>query len=166
MASKAINTGLPAGFKSPFTRVAMRERMDDSLACVATLTGKTWEDIMKMAVDMGLPEHGPCYVTEELIAKLLMRAGNLVASKYKDFDKIDLLPDVAILLVDYDEETEIGRHVVWHHVRGTKEQTAFHYVIDPAPWIDPADQITTAVKSYQPAAYIEVTAARAGGRGK
>jgi hypothetical protein len=118
-----------------------------------------------MAIEMGLPEYGPCYVTEDMIAKLLMKAGNLVGSKYKDADKFDLLPDVAILLVDYDEKTEIGRHVVWHHVRATKEQPSFHYIIDVAPWVDPAEQVTTVVKTYELAAYIEVTS-KANGKGK
>ena len=165
MASKPVNSGLPQGFKSPFNRVPMKERMDDSLACIASLTGRTLEDVTKMAIDIGLPEHGPCYVTEDMIAKLLMKAGSLVGSKYKEFQKLDLLPDVAILLVDYDEETEIGRHVVWHHVRGTPEQQAFNYIVDVAPWIAEGDHFTTAVKNYSPAFYIEV-AAKAVGRGK
>jgi hypothetical protein len=164
MASKPVNTGLPQGFQSPFKRVEMQDRMSDSAACIGTLCGRSLDEIMKMAFDMGLPEHGPCYVTEDMIAKLLMKAGGLVASKYKDFEKFDLLPDVAILLVDYDEETEIGRHVVWHHVRGTKEQQAFHYIIDVGGWVDPADHVTTAVKAFMPAYYIEVSKASIKGR--
>lgn len=165
MASKPVNTGLPSGFASPFKRVQMEERMDDSLACIATLTNRELVEVKKMAFDLGLPQHGPCYVTEDMIAKLLMKAGNLVGSKYKDFQKFELMPDVAILLVDYDEETEIGRHVVWHHVRGSKDQPSFHYVVDVGQWVDAADQVTAAVKTFAPAYYIEVTA-RPAGRGK
>jgi hypothetical protein len=165
MASKPINTGLPQGFQSPFKRVQMAATMDDSMACISTLTGRNLEEVMKMAAEMGLPQHGPYYVSEDMIAKLLMKAGGLVGSKYKEFDEFDLLPDVAILLVDYDEETEIGRHVVWHHVRGTPEQPSFHYAIDVGQWVDPADQVTTAVKAFKPAYYIEVMA-KANGRGK
>jgi len=150
------STGLPQGFQSPFRRVQMQERMDDSLACIATLTGKTLSEISAMAVQMGLPAHGPCYVDEDLIAKLLMAAGGLTASKYQDFSKIELLPDVAILLIDYNEETELGRHVVWHHVRGTKELPSFHYIIDPGHWVDPADHFTTSVKKFAIAYFIEV----------
>lgn len=43
MATKQVNTGLPQGFKSPFNRVPMKDRMDDSLACVATLTSRPLE---------------------------------------------------------------------------------------------------------------------------
>jgi hypothetical protein len=114
---------------------------------------------------MGLPKNGPYFVGEDMIAKLLMKTGGLVASKYKEFEKIELLPDVAILLVEYDEDTEIGRHVVWHHVRGTKEQPSFHYIVDVGSWIPETDQFTTAVNAYSPAYYIEVTA-KAGGTGK
>lgn len=71
MASKPVNTGLPAGFESPFKRVQMEERMDDSLACVATLTNRSMQDIKKMAFEMGLPQHGPYYVGEDNGAKLL-----------------------------------------------------------------------------------------------
>jgi hypothetical protein len=136
----------------------MQERMDDSLACIATLTGRSLEEIMKMAIDLGLPKNGPYFVGEDMIAKLLMKAGSLVGSKYQEFQKVELLPDVAILLVSYDEETEIGRHVIWHHVRGTKDQPSHHYIIDPAQWIDQTDHFTTAVRALDPAFYIEVAA--------
>jgi hypothetical protein len=166
MASKAVNAGLPQGYQSPFKRVQMRERMDDSLACVATLTGRTLEDITKMAIEFGLPAYGPCFVGEEMIAKLLMSAGGLLATKYKEFVNIDALPDVAILLIDYDEDTEIGRHVIWHHVRGTKDgPPAHHYCIDPAHWIAPEDHYTSAVKQFDVWYYIEVTA-KAPAKGK
>ena len=157
MAAKNANKGLPANFTPPFTRVEMKERMDDSLACVATLTNRTLEDITKMAVDFGLPAHGPCFVNEDMIAKLLMRAGALVATKYREFVSFDAMPYVAILLVDYDENTEIGRHVVWHHVKGTKDIPSFSYIIDPAYWVAPAGQLISAVELTQPAYFIEVT---------
>lgn len=157
MASKKVNKGLPELFTSPFARVQMKERIDDSLACIATLTNRTLEDVTKMAIDFGLPANGPCFVNEDMIAKLLMKAGGLVATKYKEVDSIDALPYVAILLVEYSEETEIGRHVVWHHVKGVKDVPSFHYVIDPAHWIPAADHYTTAVEALAPAYYIEVT---------
>jgi hypothetical protein len=164
MASKAVNTGLPEGFVSPFKRVEMRERMDDSLACIATLTGRTLDDVTKLAIEFGLPPYGPCFVDEDMIAKLLMNLGNLVATKYKDFVSIDALPDVAILLVDYDEDTEIGRHVVWHHVRGSKDRPSFRYILDVGSWIPDTDHVTTAVTAYSPAYYIEVTSKPARGK--
>jgi len=136
----------------------MEERIDDSLACVATLTGQSLADIKKLAVQLGFPKHGPAWVGPDLIAKLLNQYG-LIASDYKDVASIDALPDLAILLVDYDAKTEIGRHVVWHHLRGKPEREAFHYLIDVAPWTPVEKQITTDFSHLQmnpPQYYIEV----------
>lgn len=158
MAAAKVIGQLPAGFVSPFKRVAMEERIDDSLACVATLTGQSLADIKKLAVQLGFPKHGPAWVGPDLIVKLLNQY-DLVASDYKDVASIDALPDVAILLVDYDPKTEIGRHVVWHHLRGKPEREAFHYLIDVAPWIPVEKQITTDFSHLQmnpPQYYIEV----------
>lgn len=160
MATTKPNNGqLPPGFVSPFKRVEMEERIDDALACVAILTNQSLADIKKLAFQHGFPEHGPAWVGDTLIAKLLYQHG-LVGSAYKQVDSISALCDCAILLTTYNPSTEIGRHVVWHHVRGTAEQVAFHYVIDPAPWIDPKHHVTTDFKHLKlekPIYYIEVT---------
>lgn len=159
MASKlATNTGLPEGFKSPFKRVQMEERMDDSIACIATLTGRKLEDVHTLAVQFGVPAFGPYFITETKIAALLINLGGLVASSYKDFTSFVELPEVAILLVDYDELTELGRHVIYHRVKGAGGAKDFAYIIDPASWIDVGDHFNTALTNYVPAYYIGVTA--------
>jgi len=131
--------------------------MDDAFACIATLTAKTLDEVNQAAAAFGYPEHGPAYPTEELLAKLLMSLGGLVATKYKDFTSIAALPAVAVLFIDWDEEMEVGRTVVWHHVKGTDAQTAFNYVIDPASWIDESKYFRTDVKSLDISWFIEVT---------
>lgn len=159
MAAAKPTGQLPAGFVSPFKRVAMEERIDDSLACVATLTGQSLADIKKLAIQLGYPKHGPAWVGPDLIAKLLNQY-DLIASDYQDVASIAALPDVAILLVDYDPKTEIGRHVIWHHLRGKPEREAFHYLIDVAPWVPEDRQVTTDFSGLQmdpPQYYIEVT---------
>lgn len=159
MASKpAINTGLPEGFQSPFKRVQMEERMDDSLACIATLTGRPLADANKMAIEFGVPAFGPYFITETKIAALLINLGGLVATSYKEFSSYAELPDVALLLVDYDEMTEYGRHVIFHRVPGKGGAKDFAYIIDVASWIDASDHFTTALTSFKPAYYIGVTA--------
>jgi hypothetical protein len=95
-----------------------------------------------------------------------MNLGGLVATDYKEVTSIAALPDVAILLVDYDAKTEVGRHVVWHHIRGSKDQVAFHYVVDPAFWIPEHQRVTTDFRHLSPAWYIEVTASKSGPKGK
>lgn len=133
---------VPAGFKSPFNRVAMTERIDDALACVATLTGQPLNEIKKLAVRFGFPEHGPGWIDPPMIQQLLAEF-SLIASDYQTVKTISALPDVAILLADYNPDNDIGRHIVWHHVRGTADIAAFHYVIDVGNWVPAEFQITT-----------------------
>jgi hypothetical protein len=136
----------------------MKERMDDALACVATLTGKTLEEVYEAAFSNGYPKHGPAYPSEALLAKLLMSLGGLVATKYQDFVSFAALPAVAILLIDWDDEMEVGRTVVWHHVKGTDAQTAFNYIVDPASWVDPSHHYRTDVQSLNISWFMEITA--------
>lgn len=109
--------------------------MDDAFACIATLTGKSLDEVNRAAVALGYPAQGPAYPTEILMAKLLMSLGNLVATLYQEFESTAALAEVAILFIDWDEEMETGRTVVWHRVRKTDAHPAFAYVIDPASWI-------------------------------
>jgi hypothetical protein len=165
MAASSNKGALPDGFVSPFKRVPQEDRFDDALASVASiLGGKSLADVRKLAEQLGLPKTGPYWVDNDMIAKLLMNLGSLVASNYKEVTSVSALPDVAILLVDYDENTEVGRHVVFHHIRGTKDQQAFSYVIDPAFWVPESQQVTTDFSHLAPAWYIEVTAGKTGGR--
>lgn len=149
---------MPEGFASPFKRVQMEERNDDALACIAILTARSLQEITRLAVELGYPQHGPAYVDIGLIMKLLQKLG-LTASEYLDFTSLAAMPDVAILAVDYQgQTTDLSRHVVWHHVRGTSEYPSFSYVIDPAPWIPEKQQVTTDFNHlrFDPAWYIKV----------
>ena len=166
MASTNTKGALPAGFTPPFKLIPQLDRFDDLLACVAILTGKSLADVRKQAEQFGLPKTGPYWVDIDMTAKLLMNLGSLVATNYKECPSLAALPDVAILLIDYDEDTEIGRHVIWHHIRGTKDQPAFSYVIDPALHISASQQMTTEFGHLKPAWYVEVTVAKAGGKAK
>lgn len=166
MASTNAKGALPTGFTSPFKLSPQQDRFDDLIVCVSIVTAKSMSDVRKLAEQFGLPKTGPYWVDNDMTAKLLINLGNLVATKYKEFTSFDALPDVALLLVDYDEATEVGRHVIWHHIRGTKDQQAFSYVIDPALHISAPQQMTTEFGHLKPAWYVEVTAAKAGGKAK
>ena len=111
-------------FTSPFRRTLQTERMDDAFACIAMVVHKPISEVAEAAYRLGYPKHGPAITTDTLIAKLLMELGQLVASKYLDFHTWEALPDVAIVYVDYDEQMEIGRHILWHHVRASGKQNA------------------------------------------
>jgi hypothetical protein len=137
----------------------MEERNDDALACIATLVGTSLAEVTKVAVSVGYPERGPSWMDNQLITRTLAALG-LVGGEYQEATSIDALPHVAILLVDYDLKTEIGRHVVWHHVKGTAATPSFSYIIDPGPWL-PAEKAITAdfkgLKLTPPLYYIEIT---------
>lgn len=130
-------------FTSPFGRIQQTERLDDTFACTAMVVRKPLTEVAEAAYRLGYPKHGPAIASETLIAKLLMELGQLVASKYLDFHTWEALPDVAIVYVDYDQDMEIGRHILWHHVRPSGKQNALSYIIDPAHWIKPEQGVTT-----------------------
>lgn len=139
----------------------MGERMDDAFACIATLTGKSLEEVNRAAVAQGYPAQGPAYPTETLMAKLLMSLGNLVSTNYKEFVSIAALPEVAILFIDWDEEMDTGRTVVWHRVPRTDAHPAFSYVIDPGSWIPEGRHVHTDIGSLKITWFMAVTASNA-----
>jgi hypothetical protein len=158
MASKPItNTGLPEGFESPLKRVQMEERCDDVIAVIATLCQKSPADVHKLAVQFGVPAVGPYFISESKVAALLINLGGLVATKYKEFSSYAELGNASILLVDYDEITEMGRHVLFLRVPGQKGSPDWAYIIDVGGWVEPDSHYTTALKNYKPAYYIDVT---------
>lgn len=150
---------LPEGFEAPFKRVPMEGRIDDLIACIATLTGTTLAQVTEEAIAVGYPAHGPAFLTESQIATLCMKLGGLVATKYKDFKSFAHLPDVAILYVDWNEDMDIGRHVICHTVHATSERKAFRYLIDPAPWSAPERQLTISLDTVVPDCFIGISKA-------
>ena len=70
-----------------------------------------------------------------LIAKLL--AGNsLVATVWKECTSYKDLPEVAIVMVDYDADWEVGRCALYHRGTSSDSKTAQPYLIDPYPHAD------------------------------
>ncbi|APW42009.1 hypothetical protein RS694_05295 [Rhodoferax saidenbachensis] len=153
----ATHTGLPEGFESPLKRVAMEERCDDIIASIATLSQKSLADVHKMAAQLGVPAVGPYFIYESKIAAILINLAGLVATSYKEFSSYGELGNASILLVDYDEITEMGRHVVFVRVPGQKGSPEWSYIIDVGNWIEPEYHYTTALNKYKPAYFINVT---------
>ena len=140
----------PQGIQPAFKRVQQSDDFDCWAACIATITGTSLDDVRKTAVEkFKLPAHGPYWVTEELIAKLFAHYG-FVATVYKEVSKITDIADVAICLVEYDESTELGRHVVFVRDKRNPKQT-LEYLIDPAYWIDASQHVRTDFKTLAPA---------------
>lgn len=126
----------PSNFQPHFKRVAAGEDRHADVYCViASLVGngKTLDDIRKEAETLGVPKTGPYYpyIDGDLIAKILAAHG-LVATVWKEVKDFKELPDVAIAMVDYDADWEVGRCVVFHRMRSQDGKTIQAYCVDSA----------------------------------
>ncbi|TXG98319.1 MAG: hypothetical protein E6R08_04830 [Nevskiaceae bacterium] len=124
-------------FKPLFNRVQQADRHDDVLAVIASLGGTTLDNIRQQAEVFGLPQKGPYYpyIDADLIAKLLTSRG-LVGTVWKESKEFKDLPDVAIAMVDYDADWEVGRCVLFHRLPADHPSKVKQYVIDPYPDAD------------------------------
>lgn len=172
MATSKISTGsrLPEGFISPFQVVTQHSKHEcGQLAAVGTLTAKSLEEVWAAAIKLGLPKIGQYFVTEELLAKLLMQLGGLVGTRWKEFTSFDALPSVALLWIDSDPKDAdgvTGRVVVFHHVRGVPDKyPSFSYCLD-GHTTEVDGQVVTDFKRFSPTSYIEVTPKSNGGKAK
>ena len=149
-------------FQPAFKRVAQQGRHDDTFAAIAILTGKTLDSIMRQAETMGLPKIGPfhSYIDGDLIARICAAQG-LVCSIWKECTKgYAELPEVAIAMVSYDADWEVGRCVVYHRNTASDGKTSQPYVVDPYPHADSRQHLlvgTAALAELPPAWFIGVT---------
>ena len=169
MSQASATKTLPPDFVTPFKVQPQASRHDCLLAAVATLTGKTLDEVWVVGHKIGLPKIGQYYVTESHVAALLMQLGGLVSTVWKEFTSFDALPSVCLLWVDSDpkdlDETT-GRTVIFHHVKGVEGKYAsFSYCLDPY-LADPATHVVVDPKRFKPTAYIEVTPKPVNGKRK
>ena len=157
MAPSPVATTTPApGFQATFKRVAQSNDCDCAFACIAMIANKPLAEVRQAAIDhFKHPAHGPFWIGEDLIIKLFAHY-SWVATFYKEVSTIAELPDLGVLMVGYNPETEIGRHVLFHRQKGAAGKPTVEYIIDPAFWIDPVYQIRTDVKSLPAAYYIGI----------
>ena len=67
------------------------------------------------------------------------------------------VPDIAIVMIDYDEDTEIGRSVVYQRAASKNDPKGYEeYVLDPAYWMTSHEPVTTDIKGLCPRWYIGV----------
>jgi len=151
-------TSTATSFQPAFARVQQSGDFDDAFACIAMIAGKPLDEIRQMAIKKFLhPVHGPYWITADLIAGLLAQNG-FVATVYKEAGKMADLPDLALAMVDYDPDAEIGRHTLFHRAKASHDpKTVIAYMIDPAYWIDAKEQVRTDFKN-PPVWYIGVHA--------
>ena len=95
-----------------------------------------------------------------MIAKLLAAHG-LVATVWKECPKgYADLPEVALVMVSYDVDWEVGRCAVYHRNTASDGKTAQPYVVDPYPHADSRLHLrvgTADLAGLPPAWYIGVT---------
>ncbi|MCA8275029.1 hypothetical protein LGN17_21320 [Burkholderia sp. AU30280] len=138
----------PTTFTPAFPFVAQTNDFDDVFACAAMLSGKTIEEVRDLAIAKTKhPARGPYYLGETRIALLMAQLG-LVATVYKEVSRVSDIPDVALILVDYNEDMEVGRHILFHRAKASHASgTIIEYALDPAPWCKPADRVRTNFKN-------------------
>lgn len=143
-------TMIGAGFVPAFRRVQQSDDFDCSFAVIAMICGTTLDAVRNVAIErFGHPAHGPYWMTGALIASLLEHYG-YETGMYEEPASIGDIPDLAIALVDYDDHTNLGRHVLFHRARADRNPTIkVEYVIDPAYWIEPQDYVRTNLPTIQ-----------------
>ena len=164
MASAPVTTGNTPVYRPLFKRVGQNELKDahrsdfiSELAAVATIAGVSLEDVYACAIKNGLPKHGPFWITAELVEKVFAAFGWKSTEWKQVLTPLSGLPDIAVLMVDYDEDTEIGRCVVYQRAANKSNPNGCEeHVIDPAPWVSPQAQISTDIKGLCPRWYIGV----------
>lgn len=138
------------GFEPAYRRVQQRSDFDCLFAVVAMIARASLDEVRCVAVErFHHPLHGPYRITGELIANLLGYYG-YSAGMYEEPASIDDIPDLAIALVDYDDHINLGRHVLFHRARASRDELIqVAYVIDPAYWLAPQDYVRTYLPDIQ-----------------
>ena len=165
MASGTPNAANTPRYRTLFKRVAQNDLKEtDSadfmgeFACIATICGVTLDEVRNTATkDFGHPQHGPFWITEELVRELFNSFGWIASEWKKVMTPLSGLSDIAILAIEYDEEAEFGRPVVYQRAASKEGANGFvEYIIDPAHWMKPEKQVTTDIKGYAPAWYMSI----------
>jgi len=139
-------TMIGAGFVPAFRRVQQCGDFDCPFAVIAMICGTTIEAVRNVAIRrFRHPVHGPYWITGDFIAQLLAHHG-YNTGMYEEAASVSEIPDLAIALVDYDELSNLGRHVLFHRARASHDPgIKVEYVIDPAYWIEPHDYVRTSL---------------------
>ncbi|PQV52191.1 hypothetical protein [Paraburkholderia sp. BL21I4N1] len=148
-----------AGFVPAFRRVQQSGDFDCSFAVIAMICGTTLEAVRNVAIErFRHPVHGPYWITGDFIARLLAHYG-YDTGMYEEPASVSEIPDLAFALVDYDDQTNLGRHVLFHRARASHDESVvISYVIDPAYWVGPQDYVRTSLPEIQ--WFLEVYAKR------
>ncbi|WP_186308662.1 hypothetical protein [Paraburkholderia sp. BCC1885] len=156
-----VVTMIGAGFVPAFRRVQQSGDFDSSLAVIAMICGTTLEAVRNVAIErFRHPARGPYWITGEFIAQVLAHYG-YDTGMYEEPSSVSDIPDLAIALVDYDDCTNLGRHVLFHRARASHDPgIKVEYIIDPAYWIEAQEYVQTDLPPVH--WFLEVRVAKAG----
>lgn len=157
-----IVTMIGAGFVPAFRRVQQSGDFDCPFAVIAMICGTTLEAVRNVAIErFRHPAQGPYWITGDFIAQLLAHYGYDMGT-YEEPASVSDIPDLAIVVVDYDDHTNLGRHMLFHRARASHDESILiEYVMDPAYWLEPKDYVRTCLPPIQ--WFVEVRAMKARG---
>ena len=137
-------TMIGAGFVPAYRRVQQRGDFDCAFAVIAMICGTTLEAVRNVAIErFGHPAHGPYSTSGEFVAQLLAHYGYATGTR-QEAASVSEVPDLAIAIVNFDERTNLGRHVLFHRARASHDPGIMvEYVIDPAYWLESGDFVRT-----------------------
>ncbi len=130
----------------------MTHDFDSLLATIATITGKSSpEDIKKIAVEKQLlPAHGPYWSGDDVLIAKIFAALGWVSSVWKEAGSLAELPSLALVLDDYDEETDLGRFVMFYRqLVNPPSKQEVSVLLDPAYWLAPEQRIRRDLKDIK-----------------
>lgn len=165
MTSTPATTGNTPAYRPLFKRVAQNDLKDGihsadflgDLACIATIVGASLDEVRACALKNGLPKNGPFWITDDLIQKLFAAFGWKSTEWKQILTPLSGLTDIAILMIEYAEDAEIGRSVVYQRAASKNGPKGFEeYVIDPAYWVSAQEQVKTDIKGVRASWYIGV----------
>jgi len=107
-------------------RVIQRDITGCGLACIAMLSGKSYSEVRKKAMDkLGFEDHGVFYTNTSQLVSLGREFSLNLGKRRRKFKGYDALPNIAILAINYREKSDTWHWVIYHK-SSTKE-----YVLDP-----------------------------------
>lgn len=143
----------PSHVLPEFKRVEQTNDHDCVFACLAMIVHRSIAEIRDVAVTHGLMlEHGPYLVTDEMIARLSAHHG-WVSTVWKEVRSTTSLPNLALILLDYDPKLEQGRFALFVR-QGNPVGRDDEWVVDPAFWIPPERHIRCDLQDWELSWYI------------
>lgn len=107
-------------------RIIQDDNTGCGFACVAMVTGKTYQEIKQCAIGLNIcNKNGPYYTSTKDVCSLL-ESYEIGFSKGRHVKKWSSINDNSIAAINYNEKSD-----TWHWVVYIKENKGKEYVLDP-----------------------------------